>query len=159
MESYYRKFFVGHLLALLIVACTIIYFGKSEAIAILLFVSLMECLFFYLDIKYLPQRRAEIASKLNKIFKAKEVKGGVMKFKINAFDLFAKVEIDLKQNLQFANAEAISFYVPEHQMDHLSPKPGFTFVKDNIEGEQTYRVYQTDGKGLEEAKEKLKSML
>lgn len=42
MESYFKRIFIGHLLVLIIVACTIFYLGKSHAIAILLFVGLIE---------------------------------------------------------------------------------------------------------------------
>ena len=159
MEDYLKRFFVGHFLILVIVAFVIFFFGASQLIAILLFVGFMEFLFYYLDSKYLPKRRVELTNELIETFKAEPFSEGVLKFKIETIVFFAKIEVDFKLGLQGANVETIRFHIPRTQVDRLSPKPGFKLREDKIDGIQTYYIYQTNGSGLNLAKENLEKMI
>ncbi len=159
MEVYFKRFFIGHLLILVIVAFAVLFLGGLRLIAILLFVGLIEFLFYYLDTKYLPKRRAELTNELIEIFKAEPLSEGILKFKIRTIDFFVKIEIDFKQGLQIANVETIQFHVPRTQIDRLSAKPEFELMEDKIDGTQTYDVYQTNGPGLKLAKEDLEKMI
>ncbi|RDV13821.1 hypothetical protein DXT99_17475 [Pontibacter diazotrophicus] len=158
MESYFRRFFIGHLLVLIIVACTIFYFGKSKLIATLLFVGLIEFLLYYLDAKYLPKRRAELTNELIELFKAEPFSEGVLKFRMGAIDFFVTVEVDFKKGLQLANIETVEFHIPKAQSKYLSTEPELEFREDKIAGIQTYNFYQTSGEGLKLAKENLEQM-
>ena len=112
-----------------------------------------------LDVKYLPKRKTELANKLIEIFQAEPISEGVMKFKIEAFDLFAEILVDYKLGLQLANVETVRFHIPRNQIDQLPTKPGFELKENKIDGIQTYNVYETDGMGLKLAKEELEKML
>ena len=159
MEAYFKRFFIGHLLILVIVAFAILFLGGSRLIAILLLVGLIEFLFYYLDTKYLPKRRTEITNELVETFKAEPFSEGVLKFKMDTIDFFVKVEIDFKQGLQLANIETVSFHIPITQLDQVSVKPGYELMEDKINGIQTYDIYQTNGSGLRFAKEGLEKMI
>ena len=158
MEDYFKRFFIGHFLILVIVALAITYSGGSRLIAILLVVGLIEFLFYYLDSKYLSKRKAEITNELMKTFGAEPFSEGIMKFKIGPIDFFVETEVDFKLGLQLANIETIKFHLPRNQVDQLSTTPEFELVEDEIDGIKTYGVYQTDIAGLKLAKEKLKEM-
>jgi hypothetical protein len=159
MEGYFKRFFTGHLLILMIVACAILYFDKSQAIAILLFVSLIEFLFYYLDAIYLPKRRAKLTDELIEIFNAEPFSEGVLKFKLGTIDFFVKIKIDFKQGLQLANFEAVSFHVPRTQINKISVRHKLNLLEDKINGIQTYDIYQTNGSGLNHAKEELEKII
>lgn len=159
MESYFKRFFIGHLLVLIIVACTVVYFGKLQVIVILLFVGLIEFLFYYLDAKYLPKRRAELTNELIETFKAEPFSEGVLKFKMGTIDFFFKVEIDFKLGLQFSNIETVKFYIPKTQIKQLSTKPELELMEDKINGIQTLNFYQTSGSELKLGKENLEKMI
>ena len=159
MEAYFKRFFIGHLLILVIVAFAILFFGGSRVIAILLFAGLIEFLFYYLNTKYLPKRKTEIINELIDTFKAEPFSEGVLKFKMNAIDFFVKVEIDFKQGLQLANIETVRFHIPITQIDQLTIKPGRELREDIIDGIQTYDIYQTNGSGLRSAKEDFEKMI
>jgi hypothetical protein len=158
MGEYFKRFFIGNLLILVIVAFAIFYFGGSQIIAILLFVVLIEFLFYYLDSKYLPERKARITNELIKTFKAKPFSDGILKFKIESNDFFAETIVDFKLGLQIANIETIKFHLPRNQVNQLSIPPEFELVEDEIDGIKTYGVYQTNRAGLKLAQEKLREM-
>ncbi|MGM0582711.1 MAG: hypothetical protein ACQETL_18685 [Bacteroidota bacterium] len=159
MEAYFKRFFIGHLLILVIVAFAILFLEGSRLIPILLFVGLIEFLFYYLDTKYLPKRRTEITNELVETFKAEPFSEGVLKFKMDTIDFFVKVEIDFKQGLQLANIETVRFHIPITQIDQLSVKLGHELMEDKINGIQTYDIYQTNSSGLRFAKEDLEKMI
>ena len=157
MVGYFKRFFIGHFLILIIAVCISFYIGPSGLVAI--FVLLFEFLIYFLDLKYLSKRKTELANKLIEIFKAEPVSEGVMKFNIDTFDLYAEIEVDFKLGLQIANVETVRFHIPRNQIDRLSTKPGLELKEDKINGIQTYNVYQTHGMGLKLAKEKLEKMI
>jgi uncharacterized membrane protein len=159
MKSYFKWFILTHILILIVVACSVFYFGISQVIVILLFIVLIEYLIYYLDSKYLPKRQARLNEKLVSTFNAERLSEGVVKFRLNAFDLFAKVEVDYKRGFQFANVETISFHIPAHQLERLTKKPASGFVEGKVGAVPTLLIYQTDGNGLEEARHELENML
>ncbi len=158
MESYFKRFFIWHFL-ILITGVFISSFTGQPLITVFAFVILLELLLYFLDAKYLPKRKTELANKLIEIFKAEPFSKGVLKFKIGAFDLFAEIEVDFKLGFQIANVETVRFHIPRNQIDRLATKPGFELKEDKIDGIQTYNMYQTDGMGLKRAKEKLEKMI
>ncbi|MEQ9438788.1 MAG: hypothetical protein RIG62_07050 [Cyclobacteriaceae bacterium] len=159
MEVYFKRFFIGHLLILVIVAFAILFLGGTRLIAILLFVGLIESLFYYLDTKYFPKRRTEITNELIETFKAESISEGVLKFKMDTIDFFVKVEIDFKQSLQLANIDTVKFHIPITQIDELSVKPGQELTENKIDGVQTYEIHQINSSELKFAKEGLKNMI
>jgi hypothetical protein len=159
MEAYFKRFFIGHLIILLIVGVAILFFGGSRLIAILLFVGLVEVLFYYLDTKYLPNKRAELSNKLIEIFKAEPFSEGILRFKIRTIEFFAKIVIDFKKGLQLASIETIEFHIPKTQIDQLLLKPGHELIDDQINGIQTYGIYQTNAIELKLVKEDLEKMV
>ncbi len=159
MEGYFKKFFIGHFLILMIAAVTGFYFNISS-VTIISFVLLLALLIYVLDVKYLPKRKTEIAGKLIEIFNAEPFSEKVMKFKIVTFDLYAEIEADFLTGIaQVANFETVKFHIPKNQIDHLPIKPGPELKDDKINESQTYNVYQTDGKGLNSAKDSLEKMI
>lgn len=159
MENYLKRFFIGHLLILVIVVCAIRFLEGTGLIAALIFAGLLESLFYYLDTKYLPRRRTEIKNELIDTFRAESISEGILRFKIDTIDFFVKVEIDIKQTLQLANMETIRFYIPITQIDKLSVKPGSELKEDKIGGVHIYEIYQENSSGLSFAKEVLKNMI
>lgn len=87
MEGYFKWFFIGHFLILIILAGISIYTGLS-LVAIIATALLFEFLLYLLDGKYLSKRKAELAGKLTEVFHAEPVSEGVMKFKIDTIDFF-----------------------------------------------------------------------
>lgn len=158
MKGYSKRFFIGHIFILFIVSLCL-YAGLSLA-AFIIGILLFETLIYFLDVKYIPRRKAELANKLIAVFKAEPNPKGVVKFKLNTFDFFVNIAVDYKVGLsQIANVETISFHIPRYQVDRLLAKPRFEWKKDEMNGVQTYNVHQTDGSGLKLAKEKLEKML
>ncbi len=159
MEGYLKRFFVGHLLALIMIACAIFYFGISQVFPVLLFIGFIECLFYYLDTKYLPKRKAALTNKLIDTFQAEPLSEGVLKFKLDTIDFFVKIKIDFKQGLQLANIETIKFHIPRTQINKLSLKDKHNLSEDTINEVQTYCIYKTDGSELSHAKEALRKLI
>ena len=154
-----KRFFVGHFLILVVAVGIGLYIGIS-LITILIFVLLLELLIYFLDVKYLPKRKTELANKLIELFKAEPVSEGVLRFKIDTFDFYVETEVDFKLGIaQIANAETVKFHIPKNQIDRLSIKPGFVLKEDKVNEIQTYNVYQSDGQGLIPAKEELEKMI
>jgi len=118
----------------------------------------MELLFYYLDSKYLPKKRAELMRALVETFQAKPFSEGVVKFKIKTIDLFARIELDFP-DLYLANVETIGFHIPRNQVDRLSEKPVSELKEDKIDGIETYRFYETIESELKLAKENLEKMI
>jgi len=159
MEGYLKRFFVGHLLALIMIACAIFYFGIAQIFPVLLFIGFIEGLFYYLDTKYLPKRKAALTNKLIDTFQAEPLSVGVLKFKLDTIDFFVKIKVDFKQGLQLANIETINFHVPKTQINKFSIKHKHNLLEDTINGIQTYGIYQTNGSGLSLAKEELEKLI
>lgn len=159
MEVFLKRFFIGHLLILVIVTFSILFLGGIRIIAILLFVGLIETLFYYLDTKYLPKRITEIKNKLIETFKAESIFEEVLKFKMDTIDFFGKIEIDFNHGLQIANIETIGFHLPIDQINQFSGKPLHELTEDKIDGIQTYEIYKTNCSELRSAKEDLKNMI
>ena len=158
MEGYFKGFFIGHFLILIIVGISL-YFGLS-LVAIIIGFLLFEFLLYLLDKKYLPKRKTEITNQLIEIFNAEPFTEGVMKFEIDTIDFFVEIEVDFKLGFQtLANIETVRFHIPRNQIDQLSTKPRFELKENKIDRIQTYNVYETDGMGLKLAKEKLKKMI
>lgn len=159
MVDFFKRFFIGHFLILVIVALAIMYFGGSELIAIFLVAVLIESLFYFLDVKFLPKRKAEIANKLIKTFGAEQLLEGIIKFKIGSIEFYAETVVDFKLGLQLANFETVRFHVARNQIDQLSTISGFELKENSIDKIQTYVVYETDVEGLKLAQEKLEKMI
>ena len=158
MESYFKRFFIGYYLIAIVVGISF-YVGLLSLGVIIVGVLLFEFLIYFLDAKYLPKRKTELANRLIEIFNAEPFSKGVMKFQMEAFDLFAEIEVDYKLGLQLANVETVRFHIRRNQIDRLPTKPGFELKENKIDGIQTYNVYETDGMGLKLAKEELEKML
>ena len=155
MEDYFKYFFIGYFLTLIIVVSIISYFGQS-LIAMIIGVLMFGSIILFLDVKYLPKRKTELANKLIEVFKAERVSEGVMKFKIGPLDFYAEIMVDFKLAIsQIANFEIVKFHVPRNLVDQLSIKPRFKLKEDKINEIPTYYVYQTDGTGLKLAKKKI----
>ena len=159
MADFFKKFIIGHFLILVIVALAIMYFGGSQLIAIFLFAGLIESLFYYLDVKFIPKRKAEIADKLIKTFGAEQLLEGIIKFNIGSIEFYAEAAVDFKLGLQLANFETVRFHVARNQIDRLSTISGFELKENKIYKIETYIVYETDVVGLRRAKEKLEKMI
>lgn len=133
------------------------YFGISLVAIITGFVFL-ELLIYYLDSNYIPKRKTELTNELIKVFKADIVSESVMKFKIGPIDVFAEIAVDFKRGLQIASIETITFHIPRSEKDKLSISD-YDFKEDTLDGIASYNIYQTDGSGLDLAKEKLKKIV
>ena len=158
MEGYFNRFFIGYFLILIVIAIGF-YVGLS-LVAIIIGALLFEVLFYLLDLKFLSKRKTELANRLINIFNAEPISKGLVKFKVETFDLFAEIEVDFKLGItQLANFEDISFHIPRYQIDQLAVKPRLELKEAEIDGVQTYVLHQTDGVGLNFAKEKLEKIL
>lgn len=159
MESYLKRFFIGYFLILVVAVGIGQYMGIS-LITIIVVVLLLELLIYFLDAKYLPKRKTELAKKIIEIFNAEPVSEGVLRFKFDTFDFYAETEVDFRPVIVLiANVETVKFHIPKSQIDRLPISPGFELKEDKVNGIQTYSVYQSDGNGLLFAKEKLERMI
>ncbi len=159
MEVYFRRFFIGHLLVLLVVALGIIYLDTISFIGTLIFAALLEFLFYYVDSKHIPKRKEEITRTLRDIFNAEPYSKGLMKFKVDHLDLFAETIVDFKLGLQIGNIETVNFHIPKNQLDSLPSDHGLELVRDNIDGLETYCVYRSSGSDLTKAMETFRKLI
>ena len=159
MEDCFKRFLLNHLAVPMAIALSVFYFGTTRLVATLAFVGLIEATFYYLDARYLPNRKSAISSDLIRIFHAEPVSDGIMKFQIGSIDIYTEAVVDFKLGLQIANIETIMFHVPRNQIHHLSGHRESDLIEGEIEGIATYGVYQTDGSGLKDAKEELEKMI
>jgi general stress protein CsbA len=157
MKGYFTKFFI--LYFLIILGVGLAQFAEISFRTDIALVLLLLLVFHSLDAKYPAVRRAALAAKLDGIFSTEAVSEGVVRFRLNAFDLFASVELDYKKGFQFANVETISFHIPADQLERLAKKPDYVFLAGKVGAIPTFIIHQTDGNGLVEARNELENML
>jgi hypothetical protein len=153
--NYFKRFFIGHLLNLVIVAVSISLLQGTVLLAGLLFAGLLELLFYYLDAKYLPKRKKFLANRLIQVFAAQTLTDEVLKFKLGDIDFYAVIDVDFKAALQIGNAETINIHVPCTQIGRLSSKPVRQFKENSIDGVLTSNIYQINGLEIDQARKYL----
>lgn len=121
-------------------------------IVLLIFLYLLENLHF-------QKKKTEIFHILTETYKAEPLSEDVMRFKLGRYEFYSEIFSDSKFGIQLASFVIINFHIPKDQFDPVLTKHKFALNESNINGIQTYIVYQTHPNGLKLAKKKLEDMI
>ncbi len=116
-------------------------------------------IFYWLEIKYMPQRKIKLMSALIKLFDAKPIAPNIVRFKLGGLHFLAEVSVQLSIAPNSGAFESIGFHVEQGQYDRLTRIPNFKKRPARCNGLDTYLVYQTSGMWLKLAKKRLTKKL
>jgi hypothetical protein len=124
-----------------------------------LFIIVSLIILYFLENLHFQKKKTGMVNTLTETYKAEPLSEDVMKFKLGGFDIYTEIFSDSKFGLQLASFVIIYFHIPRDQFDRVLTRDASAFTVSEINGIQTYIVYQTHPAGLKHAKRKLKEII
>lgn len=121
--------------------------------------SALGAFFYLIEDKYFPFRRKQMLKKVTQIFQAEPLSESQAKFRTGRYDVFIDISFILSLNKYAANGEVISFHIPKNQLTDNKLTTPLSQIEEQLNGEPTYRIYQTNGMGLKLAKRRIDKRL
>ena len=105
-------------------------------------------MFTLIETKYIPFRKIKLKKKYKTIFSAEEISDNLFKFRYEGFDVFLNLNFQLKMFQIGGYLERIEFHLVRAQVDDLEDSFWIKLKESNIGSIETYRVYETNNRGV-----------
>jgi hypothetical protein len=105
---------------------------------------LSASIYWFMERILIPRRSKKLLSTMGMQLNGKLLTEDTVFFKLDQFEIYAQVYIQLRISDYGAAMQLISFHVPRKQLDVLVKPPYFKLIASSIEGIDTYLVYSTN---------------
>ncbi|MGB1039545.1 MAG: hypothetical protein ACPGVD_01580 [Flavobacteriales bacterium] len=117
-------------------------------------------LFFYLlEVKIIPWRIKKLNQKIIRTFDATEISTNCARFTLGSYEFYSVIHISLTLSQYGGGREFIHFHIPKNQIDSAVIKPKFKLKNSNVNGIETYIVFETNGLGINFAKKRIENKI
>ncbi|MDB5252455.1 MAG: hypothetical protein JWP27_1624 [Flaviaesturariibacter sp.] len=158
----FLKWFLGSFLLLTILLIPSFFEEQTKnphlvdgLIVLLIGSALLAGLFYFLEVRFLPRRKAKLLNRLIELFSAVPISDQVVRFKVAHVDVYVETHFLLHLSPHGTYVETIRFHAPRTQIDSLRQRSRFRLTNSRCAGMDTYQLLERTPNGLLKARDEL----